>query len=75
MAIFQIKVKPNARESTLAQLADGNWQAGIRSAPIAGRANEELVALVARHFAQPKSRVTIKSGATGRIKLVHIDDT
>ena len=49
-AILQIKVKPNARESTLARLADGTWQARIRFAPIEGRADSELVALVAWHF-------------------------
>ena len=75
MAILQIKVKPTARESTLALLADGSWQACIKSPPIEGRANQELVALVARRFKLPKARVTIKSGASGRIKLVHIDDT
>lgn len=75
MTILQIKVKPNARESVLAQNSDGTWQAGIKSPPIEGRANQELVALVARHLKLPKARVTIKSGASGRIKLVHIDDT
>jgi len=75
MAILQIKVKPNARASTLALLADGTWHAGIKSPPIEGRANQELVALVARHFKLPKARVTIKSGASGRTKLVHIDDS
>lgn len=75
MTILQIKVKPNARESALGQPSDGTWQAGIKSPPIEGRANQELVALVARHFAVPKARVTIKSGAAGRIKLVHIDDS
>ena len=74
MKILQIKVKPNARTSELAQQVDGAWLAQIKSAPVDGKANEELLALVARHFALPKSRVSIKSGATGRIKRVRIED-
>ena len=75
MKVLQIKVTPNARESILTLLADGTWHAGIKAPPIEGRANHELISLVARHFALPKACVTIKSGDAGRIKWVHIDDT
>jgi len=68
-----IQVKPNARASALVQLADGSWQAQLKSLPVDGKANEELVALVARHFGCRKAEVAIKSGATGRRKLVRID--
>ncbi len=54
---------------------DGTWRARIKAPPIEGRANEELVALVARHFALPRARVAIKSGASGRVKWVHVDDS
>ncbi|NNG12562.1 MAG: DUF167 domain-containing protein [Halobacteria archaeon] len=39
-----------------------------------GKANKELVVLIARHFKLHKSRVVLKSGASGRIKLTVIDD-
>ena len=38
-----------------------------------GKANDELVALLARHFGCRRSAVLIKSGASGRLKLVRID--
>jgi hypothetical protein len=73
-ALFlQIKVKPNARTSSLVQNPDGTWMAQLKSPPVDGRANEELIALVARHFRCGKAAVTIKSGASGRIKLVKIE--
>jgi len=50
------------------------WSAQIKAPPTDGKANEELIALVARHFAAPKSAVSIKSGASGRIKLVRIEN-
>lgn len=75
MKSLQVKVKPNARVSQLvAPAADGEpWAASLKSPPVDGKANEELIALVARHFGRPKAAVTIKAGASGRIKLVRIE--
>lgn len=73
MRRIQVKVKPNARKSLLEALDDGTWLAHLKSPPVEGRANEELIALVAAHFGARKAQVTIKSGAAGRRKLVQID--
>ena len=73
MKTLQIKVKPNARASSLAQGEDGTWHAQLKAQPVDGKANAELIALVAREFACHKSAVTIRSGASGRMKLVQID--
>ena len=73
MATLQVKVKPSARVSALAQAADGTWLAQLKSPPVDGKANEELIALVARQFGCRKAAVSIRSGASGRMKLVTID--
>ena len=72
--VIQIKVKPNSRASRLEQNEDGTWLAQLKSPPVDGKANEELIALVAKHFKRPKSEVTIKSGASSRTKLIQISD-
>jgi uncharacterized protein (TIGR00251 family) len=69
---LRVKVKPNARRSLLAQEADGTWSARLKSPPVDGKANEELVALVAEHFRCGKSAVLIKAGASGRMKLLTV---
>jgi uncharacterized protein len=71
--IIQIKVKPNSRASLLEQKEDGTWLAQIKSPPVDGKANEELVALVAKHFGCRKSDVSIKTGGSSRLKLVRIE--
>jgi uncharacterized protein (TIGR00251 family) len=71
--IIEIKVKPNARNSLLTQAADGSWLAQLKAAPAEGKANQELIALVARQFGCAKAAVTIKSGAAGRLKRVRIE--
>jgi uncharacterized protein (TIGR00251 family) len=70
---IRVKVKPNARVSVLEQSADGEWLAQIKAAPVDGKANQELIALVARRFGCPKSLVSIQTGASGRVKRVRID--
>jgi uncharacterized protein (TIGR00251 family) len=71
--IIQVKVTPRARESSLTQMPDGTWVARLKSPPVDGKANSELVALVAKQFGCSKGAVSIKSGAAGRIKLVRIN--
>ena len=71
--VIEVRVKPNARTSSLVQLEDGSWLAQIRALPIEGKANRELIELVAGQFNIRKSAVSIRSGASGRTKLVSID--
>lgn len=68
-----IKVRPNGRTQSLEALPDGTWRAQLRSPPVDGRANEELIALLAEHFGVRKSAVVVKSGASGRTKIVRIE--
>jgi len=70
---IQVKVKPNARVSTLERGDDGLWLARLKSPPVDGKANAELIALIAERFRCRKADVEIRSGAGGRMKLVRID--
>ena len=72
---LQVKVKPNARASALVPPAADHphWSAQLKAPPVDGKANAELVALVAAHFGCRKADVTIRSGASGRLKLVQVD--
>ena len=71
--VIRVKVKPNSRTSAFEAVEGGTWLARLRSAPIDGKANEELVALVAEHFKCRKAAVSIKSGAASRMKWVRIE--
>ena len=71
--MLQIKVKPNAKNSVLEQAADGSWSAQLKSPPVDGKANRELIELVAERFGCRKADVSIRSGASGRMKLVQIE--
>lgn len=57
----------------LEQKEDGTWLAQIKARPVDGKANEELLTLVSKHFECRKSDVSIKAGGSGRVKLVRIE--
>ena len=74
MPILQIKAKPGSRVSSLSEQADGTWLAQLKSPPVDGKANAELIELVARTFGCAKSSVTVKSGAGTRYKRIEVPD-
>ena len=69
----KIKVKPGSRVDELIELGDGTWQARVKAPPVDGKANAAVIGLIAAHFGVRKAQVTLKSGASGRLKLFLID--
>jgi uncharacterized protein len=74
MRTLRLKVKPGSRDEELSELEDGSWLARVKAQPVDGKANAALIALVAKHFGLRKVQVHIKSGASGRLKLVTLMD-
>ena len=70
--VIRVEVKPRSGVSALEETSPGLWRARLMSPPVDGKANEELVGLVARRFGCRKSCVTVKSGASARTKLIRI---
>jgi uncharacterized protein YggU (UPF0235/DUF167 family) len=74
MRRLSVRVKPGSRVSELIDLGDGTWLARVKSQPVDGKANEELRALIANEFGLRKTQVSIRSGASGRAKVVEIEE-
>lgn len=74
MPILMVKAKPNSRASALTRQDDGTWLAQLKSPPVDGKANAELVGLVAREFGCAKPAVSIKTGAGSKLKRVIVPD-
>jgi uncharacterized protein len=71
--IIRITVKPNAKRSDV--ITDtGSICVWLKSAPIDGKANEELIQLLAKYFHVPQKSIHIKRGASGRKKTVEINE-
>lgn len=74
MKTIRVKVKPGSRSSAIEESPDGTWIARVKAPPVDGKANAELAALVAERFGVRKAQISIKSGASGRMKLVQIEE-
>ena len=69
-----VKVKPNSKQQSIIEEEDGSLTVHLKSPPVDGKANKELVELLAKKFAVPKSRITIQVGLSGRNKVVIIEE-
>lgn len=70
--LIQVIVKLHASQSQLVLGSDGVWIAKLKSLPVDGKANQELVTLISKHWQVNKRAVKIKSGITSRRKVVEI---
>ncbi len=68
-----VKVVPRASRSEVAgTMADGSLKVKVAAVPEKGKANDELCALLARHFGVAPREVELISGATSTRKRVRI---
>ncbi|MEC4986074.1 MAG: DUF167 domain-containing protein [Oscillatoria sp. PMC 1068.18] len=69
---IQVKVKPNSKNQQIVSASDGSMLVRLKSPPRDGKANQELIALLAKEFSVRKSQVRIKSGLSSPNKIVEI---
>jgi uncharacterized protein len=69
---LRVRVKPRASKSRVLGAKEGELEVAVAAPPVDGKANEELVRVLADHFDVPKSAIEITRGESGRSKLVRI---
>ena len=62
-------------KTTLVEILDAtpgkiSLKVKVRAAPEDGKANDEVLAMLADYFAIPKSKISLKSGYTSRNKIL-----
>lgn len=70
---IKVKVKPNSKIQKIEEAADRSLIVYLKSPPVDGKANEELIKVLSENFHVPQSRIRIKSGLSSRQKLIEID--
>ncbi|MEM7552921.1 MAG: DUF167 domain-containing protein [Cyanobacteria bacterium P01_A01_bin.84] len=70
---IRVKVKPNSKQQSVTEETDGSLTIRLKSPPVDGKANEELIKVLSKKFNVPKSYVQIKYGTSCRQKLIEID--
>ena len=70
--IFTVRVVPRASKSEIVGEHDGALKVKLKSPPVDGAANAELIKLLAKTFGVAKSRIKIIGGETSKTKQVKI---
>jgi len=53
---MQGQVKPNSKQQSIKEEADDSFTVHLKSPPVDGKANEELIKVLAERFELPKSK-------------------
>ncbi|MDV3002481.1 MAG: hypothetical protein N5P05_004136 (plasmid) [Chroococcopsis gigantea SAG 12.99] len=69
----QVKVKPDSKQQKVIYAEDGSLIVHLKSHPVDGKANQELIEVLAGEFNVSKNAVHIKIGAGSLEKVVKID--
>lgn len=68
-----VRVQPKASGERVVGEHNGSLKIAVTAAPEAGKANEAVIALLAKRLQVAKSAVSIIAGSTARQKRVHIE--
>lgn len=71
-SILRIRAQPGARREGVAGAWNGHLRLALRAPALEGRANEALLALLARLFEVRASSIELLQGATSRSKRVRL---
>ena len=72
--LIAVHAQPGAKKSAVAGLHGEALRIRIAAPPVEGKANEALIAFVARALAVPRRAVTIVKGESSREKLLRVAD-
>jgi len=70
--IITVEVKTNSKEVKVEKITDQVFKVRLSATPIAGRANKQLIEVLANYFKVAKSQIEIKSGKTSKTKVLII---
>jgi len=71
---IRVRVQPRGSKGGIMGVLDGHLKIKTTAAPTDGQANRDVIRQLARAFQVPPSRVTWKSGASGRLKTFVVED-
>ena len=70
--LLKIKVVPNSKEQKIEKISELDYKIHLKTQPVKGKANQELIELLADYFNMPKSKICIIKGQTSNKKIIDI---
>lgn len=70
---MNVRVIPNSSRILVEPQLNGSLKVKLTAVPQKGKANEQLIEILAKHYNLKKSKVHILKGATSKDKLVEVE--
>ena len=70
--LLRVKAKPHAREDGVIGVRAGELLVAVRAPAVKGKANEEVIRVVARALGLPRESVVLKSGGGSPHKVFQV---
>ncbi len=75
---MSVRLQPKASENRIGPVvtdADGGavLKVAVNQPPVEGKANKALIKLLAKSWGLPKTAISVKKGASGRLKTLFIE--
>lgn len=71
--IIEVQVKPNSKQQKIQEISDELYEIWVKSRPERGKANKELIKLIADHFKVQQNQIKIVQGLKSRNKTIKIN--
>ena len=70
--VFTIRVTPRSSENAIAGERDGVLLVRVTAPPVGGKANDAVVALLAKALGTPRGAIHVVRGASARTKRISV---
>lgn len=72
--ILKVEAHPNSKREVVEKVAEGFYKVYVKEKPVEGKANKAIVEALSDFFKIPKSKILLKKGEKGKIKIFEIID-
>lgn len=66
------EVRPNCKQLKIEQITDSVYKIHLTAPATEGKANKQLIEVLAKYFSVAKSNINIKAGKSARTKVILI---
>jgi uncharacterized protein (TIGR00251 family) len=68
--ILHLQIQPRSSKDSFGEIHNNRLKLRLTAAPVDGKANQRLLAFLAKQFGIPKAAVSITAGESSRLKTV-----
>jgi uncharacterized protein (TIGR00251 family) len=72
--IINVRVTPRSSRPRIEEALNGSFRVYLKSAPVKGKANSELIVMMADYLGVPKNSIAMIRGSCSRDKILKVQE-